>query len=178
MYNNFFLQDFASITSCGKRRKKITATGRLIKKKKTEKSGKSFVRTVICIPYEKATFSNEVNSSIQIPRAKSKSFLYERNLVATVKIESVWSATKIYNEICDLFKKEFEENLIGNSCFGFDFMTSIPGTKILQKAIVNSFFVWDAAAIEALGKKIVYVLTHSHCRLKNNNATATQPPVS
>ena len=64
----------------------------------------------------------------------------------------------------DFFLDRFQPSS-GNT-FQFSFLTVISGLKLLQKAKVNSSFVWSGNALQHLGRSTIYIIAHEQHRLK------------
>ena len=146
----------------GRRRKNLNVfTGRSRKRSK-----KTYVRTIVCIPHQ---FVKVERKFISIPRGKKRAELYALNLCAKVEISVSYSENAVQQEISDLF---FDCFIPISNCniLQFDFLTTIPGLKLLQKAKVNSGFKWDGMAVQSLSKGILYILSHSQHFLKTNVA--------
>ena len=157
----YVVQIHNSFLYCVGRKNLNVFTGRSKKRSK-----KTYVRTIVCIPHQ---FVKVERKFISIPRGKKRAELHALNLCAKMEISVSYSENAVRQEISDLFLNCFIP--ISNcNIFQFDFLTTIPRLKLLQRAKVNSGFKWDGMAVQSLSKGILHILSHSQHFLKTNVA--------
>ena len=151
----------------GKRRQRGSFRG--ARKRPRTVSNKRFVRTIVCIPFERAQYvaPSQFGSSLvmTIPRGNHRTELHALNLCAKLDMPVECSEEYIRKEISELFSSSFVA-IDGCPSLSFDFLSTIPGLKLLQKAKVNCNFRWDGNAVQSLSRSVVYITTHEKHLLK------------
>ena len=82
-----------------------------------------------------------------------------------LEVVSTWTATEIKQQISDMFLDAFIP-AVGCNTLEFDYLSSVPGLKLLQKPVVNESFTWDGAAVFSNSRGIVYILASALHKLK------------
>ena len=102
--------------------------------------------------------ANEVTGLVKFPRGKIREKLARNNLIAKVKINTAWDENDIKQEMHDLFQGCFET--ADNREFKFTFLSTVEGTKVLKEPKVNRTYVFDAAAVLALNRTTIHILSN------------------
>lgn len=103
---------------------------------------------------------------ISIPRGKSRQFLAQRGMIAQITFSTSWDEDTMKKEISSLFKDCFEPD---DQDIDFIYLSTIEGSKVLQKTKVSKHFVWNARAVVSLSRRTFYILVHPQYSLKSIN---------
>ena len=98
------------------------------------------------------------NWKIPFPRGNVKQKLFQSGLIAKINIASSWNSDQMTGEIHNLFKKKFETPQ--SHSFGFVYLTTFPGLRVLTKPKVNKDFYWDASAVLSLHRTTIHILSN------------------
>ena len=148
----------------GNRIVRKSVAGRKFRKRKGP--GKEIQRDIFFIPHDLAKFV-QTNSSLalKVPRGSNRTRLVTLGLSAKLKFFTDWTPEQLTDEISGLFADCFQST-DSDFCFSFQYLSIIPGMKLLHQPKVNAAFYWDGAAVAALGRTPLYVLANANCKLK------------
>ena len=86
-------------------------------------------------------------SAINIPRGKSRTDLFTSGLIGKIELSTKASEYEIKTQISDMFFDCFK-SVVNTSMLEFEYLTMVPGLRLLQVPKVNFGFTWDGAAIQ------------------------------
>ena len=112
-------------------------------------------------------------SAINIPRGKSRTDLFTSGLIGKIELSTKASEYEIKTQISDMFFDCFK-SVVNTSMLEFEYLTMVPGLRLLQVPKVNFGFTWDGAAVKASSKGNLYILVHQkHSLKKKSTETAS-----
>ena len=120
---------------------------------------KNAICTIVCLPLQFAE-DYSITSKIAKPRGKCREKLHEKQLIAKINIKNSWNENQITKEICELFEGSFTSDVGNHSDFGFVFLSTLSGSKMLIKPKVNDSFVWDAPSVLSLNRTTICILSN------------------
>ena len=111
----------------------------------------------MCLPLQLVDDSTTLDKAkICFPRGNCREKLFKNGLIAKFNIDTTWNEEQITSEICDLFKNCFP---VENE-FGFCYLTTYPGVKMLVQPKVNTSFIWDAKAVLSIHRSTIHILSN------------------
>ena len=114
-------------------------------------------------------FSVGDGTAINILRGKTRTELFTSGLIGKIGLSSSASEYEIRTQVIDMFFDCFEF-MSNTSMLEFEYLTMVPGLRMLQLPKVNFGFTWDGAAVKASSKVNLYILVHQKHFLKKESA--------
>lgn len=121
---------------------------------------KTFMKDIVCLIQQEYNALVDDNSIFPIPRGKARGKLAELGLIGKVRLVSTWSNSWVTEEITNVFSTSF--GLAENEQLQFQYLSVVPGAKVLSFAKVSSSFTWTGHAVSSLaGQGCIYIMTES-----------------